>query len=127
VNAEQIRKTCDDLPQVDADYKWGADLVYSIDKKMFVVIVEDERRNVLQMSFSAGHRFLELTDQPLFVPAPYLARAHWVCTPAPAKLAANVLGPLLVDAYRITVSKLSVRRQRELAELHPDFNFALDQ
>jgi predicted DNA-binding protein (MmcQ/YjbR family) len=34
------------------------------------------------MSFKVeGHRFLELTGQPGMVPAPYLARAHWVQVP----------------------------------------------
>lgn len=60
------------------DLKWGQDHVYSVGGKMFAVVF-DAKKGEESVSFKVDDgRFLELTDRPGLVPAPYLARAKWV-------------------------------------------------
>lgn len=64
-------------PGVEDSVKWEDDLVFSVVGKMFCVMCL-RGSNVGSMSFKVeDHRFLELSEQPGFIPAPYLARAHW--------------------------------------------------
>ena len=78
MNLEALRKFCGGLPGATRDIKWGADEVYSVGAKMFAVFWIDKGK-AKTVSFKAGSdRFLELTDLSGIVPAPYLARAHWV-------------------------------------------------
>ncbi len=78
MNYETLRKHCAALPGAARDIKWGADEVYSVGGKMFAVFWIDKGQ-ARSVSFKCEtERFLELTDLPGVVPAPYLARAHWV-------------------------------------------------
>ena len=78
MNLSAVKKYCASLPHATADVKWGADHVYSIGGKMFAVAFENELRGVFVSFKVDDDRFLEYTDRPGFVPAPYLARAKWV-------------------------------------------------
>ena len=103
-------------PGVTEDVKWGADLVFSVGGKMFCVYCL-EGPEAGRMSFKVpGGRFLELTERPGFVPAPYLARAHWVLVEKPGKLRANELGAFVRGSYELVRAKLPKKTQRELAD-----------
>ena len=96
-----LRKLCGSLPGATRDIKWGADEVYSVGNKMFAVFFVDGRttRNV---SFKVEpERFLELTDRPGIVPAPYLARAHWVQLQEPDALSADDAKALLARSHAL--------------------------
>ncbi|MEP7208814.1 MAG: MmcQ/YjbR family DNA-binding protein [Casimicrobiaceae bacterium] len=78
MNFEALRKHCGSLPGTVRDIKWGADEVFSVGGKMFAVFWIDKGK-ARSVSFKCEPgRFLELTDVPGVIPAPYLARAHWV-------------------------------------------------
>lgn len=80
------------LPHVTETMQWGANLVFwccdkSLGGKMFAIINLDEptgaelagRKPRPVASFAAGPtRFAELVEREGVIPAPYLARAHWV-------------------------------------------------
>jgi predicted DNA-binding protein (MmcQ/YjbR family) len=85
VNLDPLRRYCAALPGATRDIKWGADEVYSVGGKMVAVLFVDGKK-VKTASFRCDpERFLERTDQPGIVPAPYLARAHWVQVRGEAK------------------------------------------
>ena len=72
---ETLRATVGAWPGVTEDIKWGADLVFSVGGKMFCVLDTGESG---RLSFKVEDgRFLELTERPGVIPAPYLARARW--------------------------------------------------
>ena len=78
MNFDSLRKFCATLPGATMDIKWGADECHCVAAKMFAVFCVDGGK-ARTMSFKCDpERFLELTDVPGIVPAPYLARAHWV-------------------------------------------------
>jgi predicted DNA-binding protein (MmcQ/YjbR family) len=92
MDAERIRAYILTLPHVTETVQWGDNLVFwccdkSLGGKMFAVINLDEptdaelagRKPRPVASFAAGPaRFAELVECESLMPAPYLARAHWV-------------------------------------------------
>jgi len=59
-------------------------------------------------------RFLEFTDRPHIIPAPYMARAHWVSVLPSADLPVEELRALVRHAYELVRAKLPKKVQREL-------------
>jgi predicted DNA-binding protein (MmcQ/YjbR family) len=114
VNLARLEAFCGTLPQVRSDVKWGADLCYTIDAKMFAVFgIHDGKPANLGFKCDP-ERFLELTDQAGIIPAPYLARAHWVLVEDAKALADADAKALVRRSYELIVAKLPKRRQREL-------------
>lgn len=96
------------------DIKWGADLVYSVGGKMFCVFLLDAGR-ACTCSFKVdGERFLELTDVPGVIPAPYLARAQWVQVARGHALAAADLDALVRRSHALVAARLTKKLQREM-------------
>ncbi len=75
---EKIRDYCLSLPHVTEDIKWEDDLVFSVGGKMFAVLALDpafENR----LSFKCTpEEYAVLIERRDVIPAPYLARYHWV-------------------------------------------------
>ena len=83
LTAAQLEALCRHWPGVTRDTKWGVDAVFSVGGKMVAVMPSDGSGGG-RLSFKvADDRFLELTDQPGIIPAPYLARAHWISVMEP--------------------------------------------
>ena len=103
-------------PGVASGIKWEDDLVFTVAGKMFCVLCV---RGPLagRLSFKVeDERFLELTERPGFVPAPYLARAHWVLVAEPGRLVVAELSTLLRRSYELVRLKLPKKTQRALAD-----------
>jgi predicted DNA-binding protein (MmcQ/YjbR family) len=113
VDIEAAKALCRSFPGCTEDIKWGADLVFSVGSKMFAVTeVADQAKGI---SFKVeDERFLELTDRPGIVPAPYLARARWVYVENGAKLADKEAAGLLRRSYELVFSKLTKKLQAEI-------------
>jgi predicted DNA-binding protein (MmcQ/YjbR family) len=130
MDAERLRAYLLTLPHVVETMQWGANLVFwtgdkAIGGKMFALINLDETRKNLQpatdspqlvLSYSAGPaRYSELLELEGLVPAPYMARIHWVAashwqvfTPAEWHLE-------LRAAYDLTLAKLPKKVRATLA------------
>lgn len=103
-------------PGVSRDIKWHDDLVFSVDGKMFAVYCF-RGSNAGQVSFKAGEdRFLELTDRHGVIPAPYMARAHWVSVLPSSGVADAEILALVRASYELVRARLPKKRQRELAD-----------
>lgn len=76
MDIEQLREICNKNPSVTEDIKWGNDLCFLVASKMFCVAGLEQP---LTVSFKATpEEFEELTNRPGIIPAPYMARYHWV-------------------------------------------------
>lgn len=104
------------LPGTSRDIKWGNVVVWSVADKMFCCL-SIERAALPGISLKVpAERFLELTDQRGIIPAPYLARHHWIrLEPACALNQAEVLA-MLEDSYRLVWAKLPKKVQAGLAQ-----------
>ena len=112
MNFDSLRKHCATLPGATMDVKWGADECYCVAAKMFAVFFV-EGGNGRTMSFKCDpERFLELTDIPGIIPAPYLARAHWVQVTDAKALSDTDARALVARSHALITAKLA-RRDRD--------------
>ncbi|MFZ5636810.1 MAG: MmcQ/YjbR family DNA-binding protein [Pseudomonadota bacterium] len=116
---DALRRLVARWPGVTEDIKWGSDLVFSVAGKMFCVI---DAAPVAQggsgrLSFKVEDaRFLEYTDRPGIVPAPYMARAHWISLVEPDALPAPERDALIRRSYELVRAKLTRTVQRTLGD-----------
>jgi predicted DNA-binding protein (MmcQ/YjbR family) len=112
---EKAKALCRTFPGCTEDVKWGADIVFSVGLKMFAVTGDDVPAQ--GMSFKVDdERFLELTDRPGIIPAPYLARAKWVYVENAKALSDKEAAALLRRSYELVFAKLTKKLQREILE-----------
>lgn len=113
MDIEAAEDLCRSFPGCTADIKWETRLVFSVGGKMFAMTNAGQPDKGI--GFKAGdERFLELTDRPGIIPAPYLARARWVWVEDAAALTDAEAAPLLRQAYELVFSKLPQKLQREI-------------
>ena len=74
-----------------------------------------ERGKATSLSFKVDpERFLELTDVAGIIPAPYLARAHWVQLEAATAIPAPDARALIARSHALIAAKLT-RKARDAA------------
>ena len=113
MDIQAAKALCRTFPGAAEDVKWGADAVFSVGGKMFAVSAVDVAAR--QISFKVDdERFLEMTDRPGIVPAPYLARAKWVQARDDASISDAEAAALLRRAYELVFAKLTKKLQREI-------------
>jgi predicted DNA-binding protein (MmcQ/YjbR family) len=104
---------CRKLPHVTEDTKWGNDLCFSIGGKMFCVF---DKSGGLTFSFkTTPAMFSILTKKEGIIPAPYVARYHWVMLEGPTALPTKQIQELIRESYHLVSLGLpaKVRRQFE--------------
>lgn len=85
--------------------------MFSVGGKMFAATHTDYRT----MSFKVdGDRFLELTDRPGMIAAPYLARHKWVQIADPKLVNREEAIALIQRSYQLVFAKLTKKLQREI-------------
>lgn len=124
MDPESLRAHLLTLPHVMDTLQWGDALVFwtadkSLGGKMFAVAsLSPDGGTVL--SFAAGpERFAELVEREGVIPAPYLARAHWVALERWDTLPAAELKSLLRDAHDLVYAKLPARTRARLESSAP--------
>ncbi len=131
MDAERVREFLRKLPLVEETKQWGDNLVYwvgdkAVGGKMFALVTLDAEFPV--MSFSAGpERFHELLENEGVVPAPYMARIHWVAMERWNSIPVRELESLLSDARDITYNKLPQKTKDILALPSAEFQKLLAQ
>ena len=111
---EAAKALCRTFPGCTEDIKWGCDAVFSVGLKMFAVARHEAATGIC---FKVeDDRFLELTDRPGIIPAPYLARAKWVYVEKPSALGDKEAAALLRRSYELVFARLTKKLQREIAE-----------
>jgi len=114
MDAESVRQFCLSLPKVTEDVQWGSDLLFRIGNKMFAVVALDATTDH-RMSFKCTpEMFAELTERAGIVPAPYVARYHWVALERFDALPDRELKELLKNAYRLILEKLPRKSRAQL-------------
>lgn len=118
---ERIREICMALPHVAETVNWGHHLVYwvgdrEIGGKMFAMTdLDGTGRGVLYFHCGA-ERFHELLEIDGIIPAPHLARAHWVTLERWNALRAREIEEELRRAHALIYARLP-KRTATLLEL----------
>lgn len=118
MNIDQLREICMSFPGATEQIQWGDDLVFKAGGKMFAVTPLVPGYNWLSLKTSS-ESFLELTERPGIIPAPYLARAKWIAIEAPNVLSAAEVATLLRTSYDLVVEKLPRRARENLTSIKP--------
>ena len=113
---ESIRKLCLGFPHATEQIQWGYDLVFKIGGKMFA-ITPLEPAPVFLTFKATDESFVELTERPGIIPAPYLARAKWVAMERSDALSPQELSQFLRTSYDLVLAKLPKKTQQSLATI----------
>lgn len=114
MNLEELRIYCLSLPFATEDVKWGDDLCFCVGAKMFCVTGLDGGG---RLSFkTTPEKFAELTERDGIVPAPYVARYHWVAVERPDAIGDKELKELIGLAYQLVFDKLPKNTRTALEE-----------
>ena len=106
MDVESIRSFCLSLPHVDEKVQWGNDLLFRIGEKIFAVVGLEPGHNVVMSFKCTPEKFAELVEQDGIIPAPYVARYHWVALERFDALTERELKVLLKTAYELVRDKL---------------------
>jgi predicted DNA-binding protein (MmcQ/YjbR family) len=113
MNLNKAKAVCRSLPGATEDIKWETNLVFSVGEKMFAVTGADGSERGISFKVD-DDRFLELTDRPGIIPAPYLARAKWVYIENPKAISDTEAAQLLKRSYELVFARLTKKLQREI-------------
>jgi predicted DNA-binding protein (MmcQ/YjbR family) len=106
MDQETVRKFCLSLPHVTEDVQWQNDLLFRIGNKMFAVVALDSSSGHCLSFKCTPEMFAELTEREGIVPAPYVARYHWVALERFNALKDSELKSLLKNSYELVLAKL---------------------
>src|SRR5919112_2764168 len=107
---EWFRQHCLSFPHATENVQWGNDLVFKVGGKMFAVLALEPSEHLCSFK-CPPETFAELTEQPGIVPAPYMARAHWVALEKENTLPRGEVKRLLREAYDLVFAKLPKKTQ----------------
>ena len=103
---ESVRSYCLSLPHVTEDIQWENDLLFRIGNKMFTVLALDDSSDHVMSFKCTPETFAELIERPGIVPAPYVARYHWVALERFDALKTAELKSLIKNSYEMVRAKL---------------------
>ena len=112
MNIDQLRELCLSFPGAAEQLQWGDHLLFKVGGKMFVVASLEPAPVWLSLKANP-EKFIELTERPGVIPAPYLARAKWIALETPEALPFPELTQLIRESYELVLAKLPQKlRQR---------------
>jgi predicted DNA-binding protein (MmcQ/YjbR family) len=114
MDIEWLRTFCLSLPGATESVQWGNDLVFKVAGKMYAIVALESGGPWLSFKCSP-EEFADLTERPEIVPAPYLARAHWVALEAADALPRAEIRRLIAAGHALVVSKLPKKTRAALA------------
>jgi predicted DNA-binding protein (MmcQ/YjbR family) len=118
VKIDWVRDYCLSLPHVTEHVQWGDHLVFKIGGKCFAITGFDPKGHAMSLKASP-EEFAELIERQGIVPAPYLARAHWVALETLDAIPRAELKELLKRGYDQVLAKLPKKTQAGLLTPKP--------
>ncbi len=119
MNIDSLRWFCATLPGATVDVKWGADECHCVGGRMFAVFPVAGGKAATVSFKCEPARFLALTDLPGIVPAPYLARAHWVQVTDARALTDAQARELVARSHALVHARLTRRDRDAIAAATP--------
>jgi len=105
MNIDQLRKICLGFPGATEQIQWEDNLLFKVGGKMFAITSLEPARVWLTLK-SDPEEFVELTERPGIIPAPYLARAKWISIETADALPQSAVVALLRKSYELVLAKL---------------------
>ncbi|HEY2913977.1 MAG TPA: MmcQ/YjbR family DNA-binding protein [Candidatus Angelobacter sp.] len=110
-----VRVFCLSLPNATEDVQWEHDLLFRIAGKMFCVANLEPGMSPTKIAFKCTpEKFAELVELEGIIPAPYMARNHWVAMLDMNALRQPEIKELIQESYRMILEKLPKKMQSAL-------------
>jgi predicted DNA-binding protein (MmcQ/YjbR family) len=100
-----IRRYCISMPHATESVQWGDNLVFKVGGKMFAIVALEPAKVWLSLKCSP-EAFAEMVERPGVVPAPYLARNHWIALETEDALNTAEAERLIRGSYELVIAKL---------------------
>lgn len=114
-HVDWARKVCLSLPHATEDVQWEHNLLFRIAGKMFCIANLEPAVSPTKIAFKcAPEKFAELVEIEGIIPAPYMARNHWVAILKMDALRSAELEQLVRTSYQLVREKLP---KKTLADL----------
>jgi predicted DNA-binding protein (MmcQ/YjbR family) len=114
LDIEKVRAYCLSFPNVTEDVQWESDLLFRIGNKMFAVASLEASDHVLSFKCTP-EKFAGLVERDGIMPAPYVARYHWVALENFNALKEAELKALLRNSYEMVLAKLPKKVRERLS------------
>jgi len=110
-----VRAFCLSLPNATEDVQWEHDLLFRIAGKMFCVANLEPGMSPTKIAFKCTpETFAELVEVEGIIPAPYMARNHWVAMLDMNALRQPEIKELIQESYQMILEKLPRKTQAAL-------------
>jgi predicted DNA-binding protein (MmcQ/YjbR family) len=117
---EWVRAFCLSLPHATEDVQWEHDLLFRIAGKMFCVANMEPQLVPTKIAFKCTpEKFADLVEVEGIIPAPYMARNHWVAMIEMDALRRPEIKELIQASYQLVLEKLPKKKQAELTAPAP--------
>jgi predicted DNA-binding protein (MmcQ/YjbR family) len=112
-----VRAFCLSLPYATEDVQWEHDLLFRIAGKMFCVANLEPGMSPTKIAFKCTpEKFAELVEVEGIIPAPYMARNHWVAILDMDALRQPEMKELIQGSYQMVLEKLPKKTQAGLRD-----------
>jgi predicted DNA-binding protein (MmcQ/YjbR family) len=110
-----VRAFCLSLPHATEDVQWEHDLLFRIAGKMFCVANMEPQLVPTKIAFKCTpEKFAELVEIEGIIPAPYMARNHWVAIIEMDAMRQPEFKELIRESYQLVLGKLPKKTQAAL-------------
>ncbi len=114
MSVEFVRKFAMSLPHATEQIQWEDHLLFKVGGKMFAITSLGPEGVRLSVK-STPERFYELTEIPGVIPAPYMARNHWVALERWDAIRRSEMEGLIRESYDLVLAKLPKKTQAQLS------------
>jgi predicted DNA-binding protein (MmcQ/YjbR family) len=110
-----VRACCLALPHATEDVQWEHNLLFRISGKMFCIANLEPGISPTKIAFKCTpEKFAELVEMEGIIPAPYMARNHWVAMIEMDALRPPEIKELIQASYQMILEKLPKSKQAAL-------------
>ena len=110
-----MRTFCLSLPHATEDVQWEHNLLFRIAGKMFCIANLEPGMSPTKIAFKCTpEKFTELVEVEGIIPAPYMARNHWVAMIEMDALRQAEIKELIQESYQLILEKLPKKTQAGL-------------
>lgn len=110
-----VRACCLALPHATEDVQWEHNLLFRIAGKMFCIANLEPGMGPTKIAFKCTpEKFAELVEIEGIIPAPYMARNHWVAMIETDALRQPEIKELILASYQLILEKLPKKTQAGL-------------
>ena len=115
-----VRSFCLSLPHTTEDVQWGHDLLFRIEGKIYCVANLEPGLSQGKIAFKCTpEKFAELVEIDGIVPAPYMARNHWVSIIDLNALRRPEIQEYIQTSHQLVFARLPKKTQTKLGTSAP--------